>query len=108
MTWATAIPNAPQRLDAIEDRLLMTGVARRLDRREADPATLADIELAHGRMHVAALRGLSDMLREEIEAGGPTTRQARPGHLDQLSTPGMPRCVGRRRHRNAVDAVHGG
>jgi acetoin utilization deacetylase AcuC-like enzyme len=32
---------------------------------------LADIELAHGRMHVASLRGLGDVLREDMAAGGP-------------------------------------
>ena len=32
---------------------------------------MADIELAHGRMHVAALRGLGDALREDMAAGGP-------------------------------------
>jgi acetoin utilization deacetylase AcuC-like enzyme len=49
-----------------------------LDRRKAPIASLTDIELAHGRMHVAALRGLSDGLREEILAGGPTHAQVDP------------------------------
>ena len=60
-------PECPERLSAIEDRLLITGLDMALTRREAAPAALADIELAHGRMHVAALRGLSDMA-----AGGPS------------------------------------
>ena len=64
-------PESPARLDAIEDRLLVTGLDMALQRREPAPAPLADIELAHGRMHVAALRGLSDVLREDIAAGGP-------------------------------------
>jgi acetoin utilization deacetylase AcuC-like enzyme len=64
-------PECPERLDAIEDRLLVTGLDAALERREATPASLADIELAHDRMHVAALRGLSDRLAEEIAAGGP-------------------------------------
>jgi acetoin utilization deacetylase AcuC-like enzyme len=38
---------------------------------------LADIELAHDRMYVAALRGLSDRLIEEQAAGGPNY-----AHLD--------------------------
>jgi acetoin utilization deacetylase AcuC-like enzyme len=33
---------------------------------------LADIELAHGRMYVASLRGLSDALIEDMQAGGPS------------------------------------
>ncbi|MFZ2306100.1 MAG: histone deacetylase family protein [Rhodoferax sp.] len=71
-------PECPERLSAIEDRLLASGLADVLDRREAPPASLTDIELAHGRMHVAALRGLTDGLREEIEAGGPTHAQIDP------------------------------
>ena len=65
-------PECPERLGAIEDRLLISGVDMALTRREAAPASLADIELAHGRMHVASLRGLNDMLREDMAAGGPT------------------------------------
>jgi len=63
-------PECPARLDAIEDRLLVSGVADALEHREAPLASLADIELAHDRMHMAALRGLSDMLIEEEDAGG--------------------------------------
>lgn len=65
-------PECPQRLSAIEERLLITGLDMALQRREPAPAPLAEIELAHGRMHVAALRGLSDVLREDIAAGGPS------------------------------------
>jgi len=64
-------PECPERLDAIEDRLLITGVFDALDRIEAPQASLADVELAHDRMHVAALRGLTDRLKEEVLAGGP-------------------------------------
>ena len=64
-------PECPARLGAIEDRLLITGLDMALTRREAAPAALADIELAHDRMHVAALRGLTDVLREDMAAGGP-------------------------------------
>ena len=74
----TGHPECPERLSAIDDRLLVTGLADVLDRREAPEAPLADLELAHGRMHVAALRGLSDQLREEIEAGGPSHAQIDP------------------------------
>lgn len=65
-------PECPDRLSAIEDRLLITGLDMALKRLDADPAPLADIELAHDRMHVAALRGLSDRLIEERTAGGPS------------------------------------
>ena len=64
-------PECPGRIDAIEDRLLITGVADALDRREPTPATMGDLLLAHGRRHVAALRGLSEILIEEVAAGGP-------------------------------------
>lgn len=71
-------PECPERLDAIEDHLLASGVADALDRREAPQAPLADLELAHGRMHIASLRGLSDNLRDEINAGGPPHAQVDP------------------------------
>ncbi len=71
-------PECPERLDAIEDRLLITGVGDALDRREAPLASLADLELAHGRMLIAALRGLSEQLADEILAGGPTHAQIDP------------------------------
>ncbi len=64
-------PECPERLDAIEDRLLITGVADALDRREPTPAAMGELLLAHGRRHVAALRGLNDILLEEMQAGGP-------------------------------------
>ena len=63
-------PECPARLDAIEDRLLVSGVSAALDHRDAPLASLTDIELAHDRMHVAALRGLSLRLAEEEDAGG--------------------------------------
>ncbi len=71
-------PECPARLDAIEDRLLACGVGDILDRREAAPASLADIELAHDRMFVASLRGLSQTLNEELAAGGPAHAQIDP------------------------------
>ncbi|MBX3587939.1 MAG: histone deacetylase family protein [Ramlibacter sp.] len=71
-------PECPERLDAIEDRLLVSGVGDALDRREAPEASLTDIELAHARLHVAAMRGTSAMLAEEIAAGGPTHAQIDP------------------------------
>lgn len=79
-------PECPERLDAIEDRLLISGLAAALDRREAPIAPLTDIELAHGRMYVASIRGLSDGLRDEIEAGGPTHAQVDPDTALNVST----------------------
>lgn len=65
-----AHPECPQRLDAIEDRLLISGVMDALVRYEAPKASVFDLQLAHSRMHVAALRGLDLLLQEEIQAGG--------------------------------------
>ncbi len=79
-------PECPERLDAIEDRLLISGVGDALDRREAPLAPLADLELAHGRMHVASLRGLSDGLKEELLAGGPEHVQIDPDTCMNSST----------------------
>jgi acetoin utilization deacetylase AcuC-like enzyme len=64
-------PECPQRLDAIEDRLIATGVGDALQRCDVPLASLTDIELAHGRLHIAAMRGLHDQLVEEQAAGGP-------------------------------------
>jgi acetoin utilization deacetylase AcuC-like enzyme len=55
----------------------MSGLDLGLTPIEAPEAPLADIELAHDRMYVAALRGLSDRLIEEQAAGGPNY-----AHLD--------------------------
>ena len=71
-------PECPERLDAIEDRLLISGLDIALERMEAPQASISDIELAHGRMHIASLRGLSDQLAEEVQAGGPTHAQVDP------------------------------
>ena len=71
-------PECPERLDAIEDRLLISGVGDALDRREAPLAALGDIELAHDRMLIAAIRGLGDQLADDIRAGGPAHVQIDP------------------------------
>jgi acetoin utilization deacetylase AcuC-like enzyme len=64
-------PECPERLDAIEDRLLISGVADVLERREAPLANVREIELAHDKMHVASIRGMADELADDISAGGP-------------------------------------
>ena len=71
-------PECPERLQAIARRLGHSPVHARLDYREAPQAAIADLELAHGRMHVAALRGLTDGLRDEVQAGGPRHAQVDP------------------------------
>ena len=71
-------PECPERLAAIEDRLLVTGVFDALEHYEAPLAALADIELAHDRAHVAVLRGYSELLAEEVQAGGPEFAQIDP------------------------------
>jgi acetoin utilization deacetylase AcuC-like enzyme len=71
-------PECPARLDAIDDRLLITGVGDALEHLEAAPAALVDIELAHSRTLISTLRGLTDTLREDINAGGPTHAQVDP------------------------------
>ena len=79
-------PECPERLDAIEDRLLVSGVGDALERRSAPAAPLADLELAHGRMFIASLRGLCERLREDIAAGGPTHAQIDPDTSINVST----------------------
>ncbi len=79
-------PECPQRLDAIQDRLLISGVSLGLTPMEAAPAAVSDIELAHDRMHVAALRGLSDRLREDLMAGGPELLSVDPDTSLNLHT----------------------
>ena len=79
-------PECPQRLDAIEDRLLVSGVGDVLERREAPLAPLGDIELAHGRMFIASLRGLGVGLREDLAAGGPAYAQVDPDTSMNLDT----------------------
>ncbi len=71
-------PECPERLAAIDKRLRSQGVADQLDCREAPLAPIADLELAHGRMHIASLRGLTDGLRDEVQAGGPEHAQIDP------------------------------
>ena len=63
-------PECPERLDAIEDRMLASGLLDVVDRREAPLASTDILELAHDRMHVAAMRGLAEELLEQEAAGG--------------------------------------
>ncbi len=65
-------PECPQRLDAIDDLLLATGLDVALERHEAPLVDLRDVELAHTHGYVAAIK---DLL-EQVEASG------RPRALD--------------------------
>ena len=71
-------PECPERLDAIEAQLQTSGVADALQHREAPQAAIGDIELAHDRMLVAAIRGLSEQLADDVLAGGPSHAQIDP------------------------------
>ncbi|MDB5885335.1 MAG: histone deacetylase superfamily [Polaromonas sp.] len=82
----TGHPECPERLDAIEKQLMMSGLAEVLDRREAPLAAIGDIELAHDRMLVAAIRGLSDQLADDMMAGGPSHAQIDPDTSLNLHT----------------------
>ncbi|QHJ01196.1 histone deacetylase family protein [Xylophilus rhododendri] len=64
-------PECPARLDAIDDRLLLTGVLDALDRQEAPPADDADLLRAHTPAHLAHLRELDARLAADQAAGGP-------------------------------------
>lgn len=63
-------PECPGRLDAIEDRMLASRLLDVVERREAPLASPDLLELAHDRMHVAAIRGLAEETAEEENAGG--------------------------------------
>ncbi|MEY2618386.1 MAG: hypothetical protein RL522_1388 [Pseudomonadota bacterium] len=64
-------PECPQRLDAIADRLLASGLSPLLEHRDAPLAAGTDLELAHDHMYLAALRGLAQEVGEQMQAGGP-------------------------------------
>ncbi|WP_457337298.1 histone deacetylase family protein [Rhizobacter sp. P5_C2] len=59
-------PECPQRLDAINDHLLATGLDMALERRDAPLVDLHDVALAHESLYVAELRAVL----EELAASG--------------------------------------
>jgi acetoin utilization deacetylase AcuC-like enzyme len=71
-------PERPERLDAINDRLISSGLADVLQRCDVPLASPTQLELAHGRMYIASLQGLAHRLAQEIEAGGPNHLQIDP------------------------------
>ena len=79
-------PERPERLRALAQQLQASGLWSELVHREASSASLATLELAHDRLHLAALRGLGDSLREEVAAGGPAHAQIDPDTSLNLHT----------------------
>ncbi len=72
-------PECPARLDAIEDRLLITGVADALSRHDDIPlATLAQITRAHSVEHLEKLEALHQRLVADEGVGGPSYAQVDP------------------------------
>lgn len=71
-------PECPQRLDAIEDRLLLSGVGDALERGDVPLATLAQITRAHTVAHLEHLESLSQRLVADAPAGGPDHAQLDP------------------------------
>jgi acetoin utilization deacetylase AcuC-like enzyme len=71
-------PECPERLDAIEDRMLASRLLDVVDRREAPLASTELLELAHERMHVASILGFAEELRQQEEAGGRDLLQIDP------------------------------
>ena len=59
-------PECPQRLDAINDHLLATGLDMALERREAPLVDLADVVLAHESLYVTELKSVL----EDVAASG--------------------------------------
>ena len=79
-------PECPERLEAIERQLQASGLADSLERRDAPLAAIGDIELAHDRMLVAAIRGLGEQLADDIVAGGPSHVQIDPDTMMNVHT----------------------
>jgi len=73
-------PECPQRLDAIDDFLLASGLDIALDRRDAPLVQLSDVYLAHGSGYVAEIR---DLL-EQIQLSG----EPRAIDPDTVASPG--------------------
>lgn len=92
-------PESPQRLMAIEDALLASGVDVALDRREAPLATAEQLLRAHDASHVQRMAQLAALERDYI-ALDPDTILARHSYHAALRAAGA--CVA------AVDAVMAG
>lgn len=73
-------PECPERLDAIEDRLLASGLDIALERREAPLGKVSDLELAHASVYVANLK---DFMEQVVAAG-----EHRSIDIDTVISPG--------------------
>ncbi len=73
-------PESPQRLAAIDDHLIATGLAPLLDRREAPLLDPAELELAHDPAYVAGMRAVL----EQVAASG----KSRAIDADTIASPG--------------------
>lgn len=71
-------PECPERLDAINDRLICSGLGDVLVHCDVPLASPSDLELAHGRMYIASLQGLGSRLAQDVLAGGPAHMQIDP------------------------------
>jgi acetoin utilization deacetylase AcuC-like enzyme len=71
-------PECPERLAAIEDRLLATGVADALEHPEVPLATAEQITRAHSAEHVELLEALDLELIADAPAGAPRYAQLDP------------------------------
>ncbi|MCW7538179.1 histone deacetylase family protein [Aquabacterium sp. A7-Y] len=56
-------PECPERLDAIDDFLLASGLDVALEKREAPQVSLRDVELAHHTRYVAHLRDMAEQVK---------------------------------------------
>ena len=63
-------PECPERLDAIHDRLISSGLDVALEQRQPPLASLEDIALAHDTDYVASIHDLNLRLQQKIAAGG--------------------------------------
>ncbi|MEY2890365.1 MAG: hypothetical protein RJA98_273 [Pseudomonadota bacterium] len=78
-------PECAQRLDAIDDYLIASGVGDTLDRRDAPLVDLKDVALAHTSAYIAQLKDLT----EQIAADG----QSRALDPDTVASPGTWRAM---------------
>jgi acetoin utilization deacetylase AcuC-like enzyme len=71
-------PECPERLSAIEDRLLASGLFDFLRRVEAPQVGVENLSLAHEGMYVAALESLAQRLAHDAKSGGPNRLKLDP------------------------------
>ena len=91
-------PECPQRLDAIHDHLLATGLDIALDFRDAPLATLEQIERAHTATTSTELKDLLEQVRRQRRAARTRPRHRRlPRHLARRAARRRRRRGGHRR-----------